>query len=543
MLNEIVEQYAKKILGFAYAKTHNTHQAEDLAQEILYELADSLQKGKSIENMDAFVYTISCHTWSNFLRRNKKHWHNQDVDLFHGLQSEQNVEEEFANAQLIEQLKTEIAYLVMLHRQITVLFYYESKSGAEISRLLNIPHATVRWHLSEIKKKLKVGIEMENLSYEPKKLMAVHDGRADGHMGQCGLGQDRLVDNICIACYGKALTIEEIARTLTVAAGYLEHHIKKLEYMDYLKVVDKNKYTTTFFISTQRHNLMAGKYHYHHIGSYADKIYTSFDKRYEEIKDIGFLGSDLDKSFVLWAIIPLALKTLYFESLNNVYDKNKIHIAYPKRKDGSEHWVYATLCDDEYYNTQTEFNADEVDFLRKSTGNGMKMISNATGLCALQYESRATMDAGYNWRAFSGHPDLSELYRIAEIIRNGAEPTTPDKQDIARQVDKGYISMENGKPKMEIPFFTKDEYDNLMVIIDDITSDLGQTFFVEYIEGFGEIFETTLPSTLSKEERAYHKYKIYPQYAVLYWLADKGCLRYPTKEEAKRLCTVVWCSQ
>ena len=50
-----------------------------------------------------------------------------------------------------------------------------------------------------------------------------------------------------------------------------------------------------------------------------------------------------------------------------------------------------------------------------------------------------------------------------------------------------------------------------------------------------------IPSFISKEERNYLKYQLYPQYAVLYWLSDNGLLRYPTDEEAMRLCTVVWC--
>ena len=127
--DEMVKQYAKKILGFAYSKIQNTYHAEDLMQEILCSLADSLRKRETIADLDGFVYTVSCYTWSKFLRNNKKHWNNLDVDLFSDLKSGQDIEEDAVNAQLIERLKTEIAYLTALHRQITLLFYYENKSG------------------------------------------------------------------------------------------------------------------------------------------------------------------------------------------------------------------------------------------------------------------------------------------------------------------------------------------------------------------------------------------------------------------------------
>jgi hypothetical protein len=55
------------------------------------------------------------------------------------------------------------------------------------------------------------------------------------------------------------------------------------------------------------------------------------------------------------------------------------------------------------------------------------------------------------------------------------------------------------------------------------------------------MFEKHIPKFISKEERYYLSHGIYPQYAVLFYLTDNGYLRYPTDEEAKRICTVLWC--
>jgi len=539
--NEMVQIYAKKIMGFAYSKTQNITHAEDLSQEILLSLSDSLKRQEAIADMDGFVFTICCYTWSKFLRSNKKHWNNMDMDMVFNLQDNSDVEEKVQKILLIDQLKTEIAYLSKLHRKITLMFYYENKSGDEISHALAIPHSTVRWHLSEIKKKLKVGIEMSNhLNYEPRRIMAGHDGFT-GEKGQAGLGHNRIVDNICLACYGKALTIEEIARTLMVAAGYLENHVSDLVYMDYLRVVDKNKYTTTFFISEIRHNVLAGKYHYHHIAPLAQQIYDAFNNRYDRIKDIGFLGSDLDKDFVLWAIIPIVSNRLYYNSLSSVLKRNKVQIDTPKRKDGSQHWVCATLCDDSYLDTQTEFSQEEVDFEIKSTGNGIKIRNDGTGLSSLQLDSRATINIGMYWRDFDS-PNLRQIARISDIIRLGEAPNELDKLAIAREAEAGYVKMADGRPKLLIPFFAKDEHEKLSLIIDEIIGELGEDLFADYIEKWAKLFDDEIPAFISKEERIYHRYKIYPQYAILYWLADNGVLRYPTDEEAKRLCTVVWCT-
>jgi len=61
------------------------------------------------------------------------------------------------------------------------------------------------------------------------------------------------------------------------------------------------------------------------------------------------------------------------------------------------------------------------------------------------------------------------------------------------------------------------------------------------IEKFSAEIDKEIPAFISKEERTYLKYQLYPQHAVLYRLSDNGLLRFPTDEEAKRMCTVVWC--
>lgn len=70
----IVFKYAKKIFGFAYAKTHNSYEAEDLSQEILLQILNKQMDFSGVENMDAYVYRICCYTWSNYLRKNKTAW-------------------------------------------------------------------------------------------------------------------------------------------------------------------------------------------------------------------------------------------------------------------------------------------------------------------------------------------------------------------------------------------------------------------------------------------------------------------------------------
>lgn len=78
---EFVEIYAKKIMGFAYQKTHNIFDAEDLASEIMIQLVKTLRNHDSIADMDGFVYTVCYYTWSKKLRKEKKTWLNCSLVL------------------------------------------------------------------------------------------------------------------------------------------------------------------------------------------------------------------------------------------------------------------------------------------------------------------------------------------------------------------------------------------------------------------------------------------------------------------------------
>ena len=533
----MVNRYTKKIFGFAYNKTRNIHQAEDLAQEILCALVSALPKQTTIADMDGFVHKVASHTWCNFLRKNKRHWHNLDMSHLQTIQASQNVAAEAEQNVLLENMQAHIAYLTALHRRITLLFYYENKTSKEIATTLNIRHSTIRWHLTEIKKKLKAGIEMGTTTYEPKRLYAGHDGQCyDSSL--CGLGHNPLADNIALVCYGRALTIETIARTLNVAAFYIEPLVQDMVRMDYMVAKGKNKYTTNFYICTANFAIEAAKYKLHHIQPYAEKILTVHRKYQDQIQAIGFVGSHLDPDFLLWAMLPLALQNLYYQSLGHVMAENNITMDPPLRSDGSRHWVTAGIQNDHY--DINRFTPEEVDFKNKADGNGIKSSHYTSGLKSLQYDSYATIQAGCHWREFGSKADLHSIQRITHIIRTQETPNPHDQEIIAHFVAQGYVAVEDGKPKLLIPYLNAHEWQQYTNLWQHIHQEIGQNLFAPFIQGFAAVMEKEIPPFISPEERNHLKYQAYPQYSVLYWLADQGLLRTPTPEEARRLCTVVW---
>lgn len=102
----LVRQYAKRIFGFAYAKTNNFHNAEDLAQEIILALCDGSLADKQVGNMDGYIYRICCYCWSKYLRRNKPGWQAlNSAEALEYMESGDNIEEGLIQQELSHKLR------------------------------------------------------------------------------------------------------------------------------------------------------------------------------------------------------------------------------------------------------------------------------------------------------------------------------------------------------------------------------------------------------------------------------------------------------
>jgi len=545
MFNDtFIDEYSKKVFAFSYGKTGNKYDAEDLSQEIMVSLFTSIPKYSKIENMDGFVYTICCHCWSNFFRKHKKHWNNASISdaNYENLPDQCDVEQEVEDAVLIKKMKEEIAYLPKNHRDIVTMTYFDNKSSGQVSEELGIADSTVRWHLAEIRKKLKRRIEMnnENLSYKPIRLKAGWSGKSGSTTR--GIGQYRLVDNICWLCHGEPLTIEEIAQKLSVAAVFIEQHIEELVFMDDMKIVDGNKYQTNFFIRTQEFVDEGSKYFYNHFNTNIKikennvKLYDEIVKRFDDIKAIGFAGSDLDKDFLLWILIPFLVRRLENKSNDIIKQKKEYFYCMPKRKDGSEHWIRAFLQEDGYV---SKLSKDAADFSEKIAS----CWSDAwfpDEVLSLQIESYAVKQICPGRNILWGN-SLQEISRIGEIVKNNIEPGEFDKRIIARYEELGLVKTDGDNIKLLIPYFNKTEYEKLDKILTEIEDTLGNDFFVDFIEGYIKTLKKLVPDFLPDNERNYAASGDTTCItAIPYWLSEQGKLRYPTDEEAKRLGIIVY---
>ena len=378
----------------------------------------------------------------------------------------------------------------------------------------------------------------ENLNLQPIKLKSSGQGKTDINLR--GIGHYRLVDNICYVCYGKPLAIEEIAQRLSVAAAFIEPHLEELVFMDYMKIVDGNKYQTNFFVRTAVFLEIAKQYNYDNVKNTAVQLYETLEKRYGDIKAINFAGSDTDKDFLLWIFIPLLIKRLETKANEILSKKKEYFCCMPKRKDGTETWLLAYLQEDDFISTLSE----EVKEFSKKTECVWCDPWIPDEICSLQIYHYATMQTG--GRNALREREFQELSRIIQVTkpRDIFDAVSDyDKTLIARYAEIGLVKVDHEKGdkiSILIPYLKKDEYEKLDKILLDIEAELGEDFFVDYIEGYMKKAKRQVPDFLPENERNFVATGISCLTALPFYLSTIGKLRYPMDEEAKRLGIIIW---
>jgi len=528
----LLQKYSKKIFGFALSKTQHEQNAQDLSQEILTALFRSLQSGRYIDNMDAWVHTICCYTWSNYLTKEKRYWHHADLERIPAVA----VEGAESQEDMLEELRREVAYLSRIHREITVSYYYEGKNMAQIAEELQLAAGTVKWHLFEVRKKLKEAITMEQtealLSYKPMKLRVGHSGTPGPKGEPNSYFTSLLTSNICLAMYEQPLTVEELARSVGAAAAYVEDELKKLEYSDLVKPMGKGKYQTNFIIRTMDNSNTINQYFKTMAEEVSESVYACVNASMEEIRNLKFHGSHLNDTFLLWLLIPYAVLTQYWRSK----DPSELARFQPiERKDGGKYIAAAQIV---YEQEEYRKRSLEYDIVQKYVTNGIKSRCN-DDYYGFQIES---WWSGLEWRDFNSQ-DLSDMGRAVHLMSSGEPHNDYDKTIISRLAAKGFVSINNGELECLIPYFTAAQHRELDRI-------LHQAFErVELHKKFGRIFDDMFtiwkkeaPSHISEQEIGYQAINEGNTivFAVMEYLERISKLPLPSEEERKRLTTIIW---
>lgn len=250
----IAREYLKPFYAFSVSRTNNASEAEELSQEITYQVISSIYKyERNINDFNKYVWSVAHNTYKRWLSAKKRMFVSTDDDNFFGtIVSEENIEQSFIEKDTISRLYREISILSDLYRRVLVMYYYDEMKSAEIADRLGISPEMVRFYLMKGKQKIREGIEMARefgeKSFNPSSLSVYYSGIDYTTINIWTVFKKKLPQNIALTAYEKPVSIEELCIETGVPAVYLEEEIEYLLTTGLLKEPVKGKYQTAFFI-------------------------------------------------------------------------------------------------------------------------------------------------------------------------------------------------------------------------------------------------------------------------------------------------------
>jgi len=301
------DEYLPKIYSFARMKLSNSHDADELAGEIILQIVKYIRLGKTIDNMNAFVWKVSNNTLCKLIRQ-KKRGNTVYLSEFIHIQSDENIEDDIIIKEDIAVLRRELALMSEKYRQTVILYYFDGKTCEEIARIINKPSGTIKWWLHEAKKFIKEGMntmrEFGEKSYKPANLVMSCQGHPGADMEPMTCSKRKSAQNILLAAYKEPLSVQELALELGIAAPYIED---EAEYLTSQQLMKKSgdKYQTDFVILPDCTTGIVEKIYESCFSGYFNELLNLIENNKEKLISSQFNPAGFTWERLLWMYLHL----------------------------------------------------------------------------------------------------------------------------------------------------------------------------------------------------------------------------------------------
>ena len=139
-INKVYEEYHGKVLSYISSRIHNSIVAEDLCHDVflkVYEKINTFDETKA--SLSTWIYTITRNTLTDYYRTRRV-----TSEIPETLQSEQSVEDEAVNGEMLERLTDALSQMDERMRDVIILRFYDGKTLREIADNMGISYAYVK---------------------------------------------------------------------------------------------------------------------------------------------------------------------------------------------------------------------------------------------------------------------------------------------------------------------------------------------------------------------------------------------------------------
>lgn len=466
----------ESIFGFAVKRTYDRAEAEDLTQEIIVEIYRSFSAIKNAAVFDSWMWKLAHNTWCRWLTRKKK----GNLQFIEGMINPESIvdntlgfEEKFIERETLDSLRWQIGCLSRNYRDIIILHYMMDKKCEEISKVLSIPKGTVRRQLCEARTKLKEGMnnmkDFGEKSYMPGRLITNVNGSI-ASFDPNSLFERILPQNIALAAYNKAVTIQELSRELGVSGVYLEDEINLLVDGDVLTKVGKDRYQTDFVIVTKDIRQRLDPIIQNFGQKLTKTMYNELKENENKIRSIGFDGCDKPWEELVWVLFPFMI---FIDDIDKISDKWK-PVDLPLRPGGDRWWLVGF-----------EGTRDKNPYMG---GRAVKGDFNKMYIAAMYSNKYSPLNQMLN------DVELSFCARFMDGGLSISEMDEKTRELAAGLIARGILKKDSDKCKLGIIALDQQESDVLHTVINNITEQYHGTEV--FLDAIHNELEKTVPSHL-----------------------------------------------
>lgn len=160
LFSQLVDRYRNQVAGIAYKMVGDYDDAKDITQMVFVKTYYNLERFDTTKRFSTWLYRIAVNASIDYVRKFRKHKFEELDDI------KESKEVNIKNPEQLFQLK-ELKNYVMeaaekLNEKQRDAFLYKDVKGLgidEISRIMGMPQATVRWYLHRARKKIRTDLQ------------------------------------------------------------------------------------------------------------------------------------------------------------------------------------------------------------------------------------------------------------------------------------------------------------------------------------------------------------------------------------------------
>ena len=473
-LDAKITEVSISILSYCMARTSNQQDAEDLAQDMIYEIMKSSQNIRDDRAFYGFMWSVAGNVYKQWYR--KKLRINECELTEDARDGNDELDAVLDDSSDIYLLRRELTLLSEKYRCATILYYLEKKSCAEISEILSVSESMVKYLLFKSRKILKEGMNMERTygeqSYNPKNLNLMYMGEGPNKYWEL-INDNKIRQNILWACYNDSLTEDEIALQIGVSLPYIENDIKKLTDTWLLKK-EGNHYRTNIIILTEDFECEKAAKLLPLQKEIADKLKGFVDGNETAIRNIGFYGNDMSLNSLKWHMVTMML----FYAYSAVGDKFFSNESIPVTAFGEHAYIW-----------------------------GAENIKGGFNCCTIRAEEWHT-DISLFFMDWSARPNLhhSDFYSNVKWVKmydkiahgNTNELNEFEQEIVAEMIRKGYVAMKDGKIIAAMPVYTSEQWNSMLELQRQVVTEIGE-IFEELHKAVAAVLKNHVPTHLKSQ--------------------------------------------